>query len=261
MNYFLNALYAEGLKIRKSKVVWIIMAAFTIAPLMAGFFMFVLKSPVLAKNAGLLGAKAQIAGEASWPSYLSLLAQIISVGGILIFGFVTSWIFGREYADKTAKDLLALPYSRSIIVTAKFLIAMLTNFLLSIYIVCLGIFIGLMLGLPQWSHEIFTQGLYVLLVVTILTILLSSPVAFFACYSGGYLAPLGFVILTLVLSQIIAAAGFGDFFPWSIPAIYSGIAREAGAIGWNSFLIILATGLIGFLSTLYWWLFTDQHEG
>lgn len=259
MKYFLTALHAEGLKIRKSKVIWITMAAFTIAPLMAGFFMFVLKSPELAKNSGLLGAKAQIAGEASWPSYLSLHAQIISVGGILIFGFITSWIFGREYADKTAKDLLALPYSRSIIVVAKFIAAFITNFILSAYIVSLGLLIGLIIGLPQWSSTILTQGLYVLVIVTILTIALCTPVAFFASYSGGYLAPLGFVIFTLVLSQIIAAAGFGNYFPWSIPAIYSGITEGESAIGWNSLIIIFVTSLVGFFSTLYWWLFTDQH--
>ena len=37
MSYFLTALQTEGLKIYKSKVIWITIAAFTIAPLMAGF--------------------------------------------------------------------------------------------------------------------------------------------------------------------------------------------------------------------------------
>src|SRR5690625_4535709 len=116
MTCFLAALQTEMLKIRKSKVIWITAAAFTIAPLMAGFFMFVLKDPELAKSTGLVGAKAQIAGEANWPSYLGLHAQMIAVGGIFVFGFVTSWVFGREYSDNTVKDLLALPYSRAVIV-------------------------------------------------------------------------------------------------------------------------------------------------
>src|SRR5690625_2593236 len=259
MRYFLTVLQAEGLKIRKSKVVWITVAAFTIAPLMAGFFMYVLKNPELAKSSGLLGAKAQIAGEANWPSYLSLHAQMIAVGGILIFGFVTSWLFGREYADGTAKDLLALPYSRAVIVVAKFIAAFITNMLISTYIVILGLIIGWIIGLPQWSLAILTQGVNVLLVVTILTIALSTPVAFFASYGGGYLAPLGFVIFTLVLSQILAIAGFGEYFPWAIPALYSGITVGEIQLGWSSLLIIFITSLFGFLSTLYWWLFADQH--
>src|SRR5699024_6926344 len=79
IKYFLASLYTEGLKIIKSKVIWIIAAAFSIAPLMAGFFMFVLKDPELAKSSGLVGAQAQIAGEANWQSYMELHAQMIAV--------------------------------------------------------------------------------------------------------------------------------------------------------------------------------------
>src|SRR5690625_7753597 len=104
MNYFLTALHVEGLKIRKSKVVWITFASFPIAPLMAGFFMFVLKHPEFAKNSGLLGAKEQIAGEGNWPSYLQLHAQMIAVGGSFAFGFVMRWVFGRGYANYTRQD-------------------------------------------------------------------------------------------------------------------------------------------------------------
>jgi|SRR5690625_460863 len=259
MNYFLTALHVEGLKIRKSKVVWITFAAFTIAPLMAGFFMFVLKHPEFAKNSGLLGAKAQIAGEANWPSYLQLHAQMIAVGGILVFGFVMSWVFGREYADYTAKDLLVLPYSRIVIVIAKFIAASITNIILSTYVVGIGLLIGLIIGLPQWSSTILMEGIYVLAIVTILTIALSTPVAFFASYGRGYLAPLGFVIVTLVLSQIVAATGYGEYFPWAIPAIYSGLVGSAGLLTSASLIIISITCLFGFFSTLYWWVFADQH--
>src|SRR5699024_11810860 len=98
--------------------------------------------------------------------------------------------------------------------------------------------------------------MYILIIVTIITILLSTPAAFFASYSGGYLAPLGFVVLTLVLSQIIAAVGFGAYFPWSIPALLSGVAADE--LGTSSLCIISITSLSGILATLYYWLFADQ---
>src|SRR5699024_11974379 len=66
MSYFLAALYSEWLKIRKSKVIWMTIVAFTIAPLMAGFVMFVLKHPALDEKLGIIGAKAQLVGEAHW---------------------------------------------------------------------------------------------------------------------------------------------------------------------------------------------------
>jgi len=259
MNYFLAALQVEGLKVYKSKVIWVTAAAFTIAPLMAGFFMFVLKDPELAKSSGLVGAKAQIAGEATWSSYLGLHAQMIAVGGIMVFGFVMSWIFGREYADKTLKDLIALPYSRGIIVIAKFIAAFITSFILSVYITILGFLIGWMVGLPGWSIDVIADGLFVLFIVTILTIILSTPVAFLASFSRGYLAPLGLVVMTLVLSQIVATAGFGEYFPWAIPALYSGLIDGENIIHFSGIVIILLTSLIGVISTHFWWHATDQY--
>ncbi|WP_224075478.1 hypothetical protein [Planococcus chinensis] len=51
------AFWAENMKVRKSKMIWVTFAAFTVAPLMAGFFMFILKNPDLAESSGLVGAK------------------------------------------------------------------------------------------------------------------------------------------------------------------------------------------------------------
>src|SRR5699024_11259865 len=128
--------------------------------------------PELAKCALLIRSKAQIAGEANLTSDINLHAQMIAVGGIFVFGFVTSWIFGREYADKTVTDLLALPYSRAIIVWAKLIAPFITQLILSGYIIALGFFIGWIIGLPQWSAAELMHEMYILIIVTIITILL-----------------------------------------------------------------------------------------
>lgn len=258
MKHLLAALSVETLKVRKSKVIWIIAAAFTIAPLMAGLFMIILKDPELAESSGLVGAQAEFAGEADWPSYLGLFAQMIGVGGIFVFGFVISWIFGREYADHTVKDLLTLPYSRAVIVIAKFMASFTVSFLLSIYILLIGFIIGWMIGLPEWSLDVVMHSLFIIFIVTALTILLSTPVAVFASFSKGYLAPLGFLVVALIFSQIIAAIGYGEYFPWSVPALYSGMTGE-NIINLSGVIMIIITSLLGVFSTLFWWLYADQH--
>jgi len=73
--------------------------------------LYLLKNPDLAQNLGLTSTKAHIAGTTDWPSYFSFLAQAIAIGGLIAFGFITSWIFGREYSDRTIKNLLVLPVS------------------------------------------------------------------------------------------------------------------------------------------------------
>jgi len=86
---------------------WISILAAIFMALMMGFLMFISKNPELAAKMGLLGTKSSIVKNVDWPSYLGLLAEMISALGLMGFGFVASWVFGREYSDRTVKDLLA----------------------------------------------------------------------------------------------------------------------------------------------------------
>ena len=110
MILFLAALWAEALKARRSKVPWLTALGFSLAPLVGGLFMIILKDPERARSMGLISAKAQLAaGVADWPTFFGLLAQATAVGGAMLFTIVTAWVFGREFSDHTAKELLALP--------------------------------------------------------------------------------------------------------------------------------------------------------
>lgn len=170
-----------------------------------------------------------------------------------------SWIFGREYSDRTIKDLLALPTSRNIIVLSKFLLVFLWCLLLAILVFALGLIVGNAVDIPGWSPTIVMQGLSVFFICTILTILLSTPVALFASIGRGYLSPLGFVVLTLVLAQIIAATGYGQFSPWAIPALASGIVGSKSSTLENvSVIIVLLTSACGLFGTILWWRYADQ---
>src|SRR5699024_4448240 len=145
-----------------------------------------------------------------------------------------------------------------VIVLAKFVASFMTNIILGVYIVILGFFIGWIIDIPGWSLTFVTEGLYTVFIVTILTIIISTPIAFLASYGRGSLVPLGFVIMAVVLSQIVAAAGFGAYFPWAIPALYGGLTGES-MLTWNGVIIVCLTSLIGLFGTLYWWLYADHH--
>jgi ABC-2 type transport system permease protein len=91
------------------------------------------------------------------------------------------------------------------------------------YVLILGLITGIVVDIPEWSFNTMIEGISVFAFCSILTILLSSPVALLATVGRGYLPPLGFMIFTIVLAQIIAFIGYGHLFPWSIPAIASGL--------------------------------------
>ena len=116
------ALWAETLKARRARMPRLTLAGFALVPLMGALFMKILLDPTWAARFGALTTKAQFsAAHGDWPTYFGLLTQALAVGGSIIFSLVVIWLFGREYSDHTAKDLLALPTPRAAIVTAKLL--------------------------------------------------------------------------------------------------------------------------------------------
>lgn len=256
-----KAFIAEILKNRHSRITWVTFIAFSLAPLFGGVFMFLMKDNGSEGLSGAFKAKATIMSfEANWNSYLGLLSQAVGVGGVLIFGFVASWLFGREYSDGTAKDLLALPISRVKILNAKFIYYIIWCIALVLSNLLLGLLIGLILRLPGWDTVMFLNNIKVYSLTTIMIILLNTPIAFFAIYGKGYMTPLGIVAILLVLAQIIGALGFGNYFPWAVPGIYSGSGGAALKADLNllSYLIIALTSIIGYFSTILWWKYSDQ---
>lgn len=258
MKKIITCISIEGKKFFHSKMPLITMVIITLIPFFGGFFMFILKDPHLAESLGFISGKAQIMGNADWPSYFSLLSQAISIGGLFAFGFITSWIFGREYSDRTIKDLLALPISRNIIVISKFIITVLWCLFLSVFVLILALIVGGIVNLPGMSTSLLIEGIRIYIICSILTILLSTPVGFFASYGRGYLSPLGFIVLTIIIAQIIAVTGYGEFFPWSIPAIIGISIEDNMTIKGISIFIVLLISLLGIVSTMYWWRYVDQ---
>ena len=260
MSNLQSALWGEILKARRSKVPLLAAVGLTLAPLVDGLFMFIMKDPERAHEMGLLSVKAQMAmSTAEWTTVFSVLSQAIAIGGVIVFSIVTAWIFGREFSDHTAKDLMALPTSREQIVTAKLIVITIWVFGVTLWIYLIGLVIGNLVNIPGWTTQLAWESLQDILATAGMTMLLMTPVAFIASMGRGYLPPLGWAVLTIFLAQIIAATGWGDWFPWSVPALFSGAAGPRGElIGVHSYVIVILAGIVGFAATFYWWRNADQ---
>ncbi|GIH23575.1 ABC transporter permease [Acrocarpospora phusangensis] len=255
-----EALWSELLKIRRSRLPWLTLLAFTVVAAVCGLFMFILADPARARALGLLGDKAQLSGaDPGWPGYLALLAQAVGVGGLILYGITAIWLFGREFSDRTATDLLALPTSRTAIVTAKFALAACWALLLAVWVCVLGLIIGVALGLPGWTTPAIAYGLGRIVITGALSSLLTTPLALAASLGRGYLPAVGVMFVIVFSAQVIAALGFGAYFPWSVPALYAGLAGPGqdrpGPVG---FALVLATAAAGALATTTWWRVADH---
>lgn len=260
MSNLIQTVYVEALKTRRSRMPLLTGLGFSMIPLVGGFFMIILKDPELARRMGLISAKAQIfAGAADWQTYLNFLAQATAIGGIILFSLISTWVFGREFSDRTQKDLLALPTPRASFVLAKFFVVLIWSAILTGLIYIIGLIVGNAVGLPAPPAGVMQQGTIDLMITTCMTIALVTPIAFVACAGRGYLAPMGAAILFLALAQIIAIAGWGEYFPWSIPGLYAGfVGEQAAELGLVSYLIVILTSFIGIVGTLLWWQLADQ---
>ena len=255
-----SAIATELLKSRRSRVPWGVAAGFSLAPLVAGLFMVILKDPEAARNLGLLGAKAQLtAGTADWPTFLDVLGQAVIVGGAILFAFLTAWVFGREFADRTVRNLLANPTPRRAIVVAKSIVVAIWALCITAWILVLGLTIGALVGLPGWSPADAGQAIASMALAAALTIGLLTWVAFFAGVGRGFIAPLAWAVATIAAAQVLAVLGWGSWFPFSVPAIVAGAGGAQvepvtpAAVG---MVLLVAVG--GLAATIAWWERADQ---
>lgn len=260
MSNLIASLWAETLKARRSKVPLLASIGFTLAPLMGGLFMFIMKDPERAREMGLLSVKAQLTmSTADWPTFFSVLTQAVAIGGVIVFSIVTAWVFGREFSDHTAKDLMALPTPRESIIAAKLIVISVWVFLTCIWIYLVGLVVGRLVDIPGWTNALAIQSFSDLLVTAAMVLLLMAPVAWIASMGRGYLPPLGWTVLTIFFSQIVAATGWGDWFPWSVPALYGGVVGpRAAQLGIHSYLLVILAGVAGLAATFWWWRNADQ---
>ena len=258
MNKISSCILVEWRKLIKSKFSIITACSICLVPFIVGLFTAMIKYPWYFKNLGLISAKIEMMRITDWSSYLMSLSQVISIGGLLIFGFTTSWVFGREYSDKTMVDLLVLPIKRDTIVISKFIVITLWSYIISIFALLLGFLAGNLIGLDGWNSIVVFKGILTFCYCTTFTITLSTPVAFFACLGRGYLSPLAFIIFTIIFSQLGSALNFGKYIPWAIPALASGITGKVILNLW-SIISLFGISILGFISTIAWWRYADYN--
>ena len=177
----------------------------------------------------------------------------------MIFGLIVTWVFGREYGDHTAKDLLALPVPREAIVLAKCLVIAGWCLGLVALIAALAFCLGTALALEGGSIALAQQAAGTIVLVGGMTVLLVLPFGWVASATRGYLPTVGVMFLVAFLTQILAALGWGAYFPWAVPSLAAGAAGpEAARLGAESYLLVVLAGLLGIAGTIVQWRFADQ---
>jgi ABC-2 type transport system permease protein len=247
---FLRVLSTEFLKLKRTRIPWVLTLVYCLAPLMMSLMMAVLKNPELGRRMGLVAAKAQLTmGVADWPTYLQITGFLFA-GGIIVMGVVQAFVFGREYAEGTAKNLLTLPVGRAVLVAAKLVVSAVWFLCMAALVYAEALALGLLIGLPGFSAALLSASLRQAVRLAAEVLLLSSAPAWIAVAGRGYLAPLGFSILMLLLGDLFAHTGWGPWVPWSILLLSAGAGgADAPVPGAGSMLVLIGVFAAGFAAT------------
>jgi ABC-2 type transport system permease protein len=257
MNNLSDMIWIELRKALRSRMPLFTTLGSLFMPLGIAFLIFLAKNPEISKKLGLISAKANLIAYSAtdWPTYLGLFGEIIAAGGFFLFTFAISWVFGREFADGTLQDMLAVPVQRLSILLAKFIVVAIWSAALSIVIFILGLVMGAMIKLPGGSIHVILQGSALLAITACLVIMVVMPFALFASVGRGYMLPMGVAILSLIMANLVMVVGWGEYFPWAVPLLY---AQGKSSLTPISYWIVFLTGLAGMIGTYLWWKFADQ---
>lgn len=225
------ALAVEWLKFRRSRPV-----LFTTAFLVLGIPAMTVLTLLSLKGANpLLAGKAQaVIGDGGWAGLFTGAGTITAAGGLLGFGVVAGWVFGREFTDGTIGSLFLAAVSRTAVAAAKLLLVLAwaagVTLILTVLVLTAGAGLGLGggTGAGAGSGGAEIPALTAKFVgITLATALLSLPCAWAASIGRGYLAAIATAIGLVVLAQMAVTAGAGGWFPFSAPGLWAS-RPEAG---------------------------------
>ncbi len=238
-----QAVATEFLKLKRSVVPWVTLAAMLLAPCGIALFMWIVQHPETAASLGLLGTKANLAGlEATWPAFSTYLALVAGGGGLGLLGFVLAWLFGREYADGTAKNMLALPVGRGWFVVGKLVVAAVWWAVLVVLVVVEGMLLGAALNLPGRTPAALAQTAGTVAAAAALSFLAAPFAAWVAVATRGALGAVAFAFGTLLLGDLFSHTGWGAWTPWSIVLSAS---ADLGTLAWQSVAVLLVAFGLG----------------
>lgn len=252
MSTYVTALDVEWSKLRRSPV-----GVVTTALLVLGTVAVSAASLASMGGEGVLAAKADVlAGGTGWVGLFGIAGQVAAVGGLLGFGVMAGWLYGREFTDGTVAALFARPVPLSSVAVAKLLLylawALAVATLLTLGVLALGAVLTLS---ASTGFEAGAGGAAPvrLFAITLLTALLALPCALVATVTRGYLAAVGAAVTIVVVAQVAVMVGVGGWVPFAVPGLWAVGAGAGGGVTASQLALVAPLALATVALTVRAW--------
>lgn len=238
----LNLIYCELLKLRHSKMIPISILGAMAVPFM--LFVEVVQTHTEHPEEKIM--LDMVYGNSVL--YMLLLANMmVSVA-------IASYLFSREYAESTWKTILPLPISRTKVLVGKFCTLFLWDlFLTLVSWLCILLFTGIChftFGMAEYSLSTAIQWLPEYFLLTVLMFLTTSPFAYIAQKTKGFVAPMIASAVIVLGSAALCNQNWGALYPWTASVLLlQGKVESTGYPIWLSITIMMLVSGMGFAFT------------
>ena len=250
----MRAIKAEFLKLKGSKVpLWTALAvvAYSTIAIAGGFMWKTFDATAMFRDVG--GAWAEAAARGYYtPTWENLLRQNVQglAGGVamLLFGFVTAYVFGRERKEGTDATLLTAPVQRRWFAIAKLVVIAAWVFALTLFWFAIQT-VGFAVSGPDgfaWAH--IGRSLGQTLEAALLLYLMLPWVGLAALFGKpGYLKPMIVAILLQPTSPLVSTAD-AHLYPPTMAVLIDGaawlpvVSDRLTGVSWAIALGVFAVG-------------------
>jgi len=173
------------------------------------------------------------------------LGYIVVFVGPVLLGLVAAFLFAREFVEGTARNLFALPVSRTQVVFAKLLVLLCWSTVPPVLAFLVLVPLGLALWSPGLSWDVLRQAFSSYALSGILIYSTLPLTCLVSMMSRGYIVPLAYTVLAIGVALLDLGRGDYTFgLPYSLPAALI-ISQDVPHLPTTACLILAGTFLAG----------------
>lgn len=251
----MRALKAEFGKLKGSRtLMWSAVVVLGYAVLATTLNIALLKNADFGKGLASAGGAFKLAVEQgfyvlNWKNQLRVAVQgITGTWGVLLFTFVTAYVFGREYKERTSKNMLTTPLRREYYVAAKLVVVVCWAFALMLLTLVLHSIALVLLRVPGFSWGVLGGALLDAITVTALLALTLPLVAWITLTGRGYLRAMLFALGVQMAGNALVTTDVSRYWPWNMPVHLVGaswLPVVSGGLPAASWAVAVAVAALG----------------
>ncbi len=186
----------------------------------------------------------------NWENAVRFIAMGVSgAWGILLLSLITAYVFGRDLREGTDISSATLPVRREAFVAAKMVVIAVWAVALGVLAVFAQVGVDLFfLGIDgfRWAYVWGALGDTLL---AMLPLYLTLPlVAWLSLTRKGYLRPMLFALVMMMLANGLIGLDAAAYFPWSMPIVLAGVTwmpltGELTAASWAIAVAVFTVGM------------------